>query len=54
MAMVTEEFIRLNVLSERLLCEKATSIELIEFAVLFDEWNISDDLNSFNDFFYLE
>ncbi|MCJ8318748.1 MAG: hypothetical protein MJK12_03890 [Colwellia sp.] len=42
------DFERLNFLSEKTLTETITPIELKEFKFLLNEWNLSAELNLFN------
>lgn len=48
MAMDTNEFNRLNLLSEKVLHDTATSTELDEFNQLLSIWNTATELNLFN------
>jgi uncharacterized protein YnzC (UPF0291/DUF896 family) len=49
--MNNDDFERLNFLSEKTLTETITQNELKEFIVLLNEWNLSVELNLFNDNF---
>lgn len=46
--MTTDQFTRLNVLSEKALNDTASSNELNEFKKLLDDWNQSTEFNLLN------
>jgi hypothetical protein len=52
MTMDTNEFNRLNLLSEKTLHDTATSTELAEFNQLLSIWNAAAEVNLFNGKYY--
>jgi len=52
MTMGTNEFERLNLLSEKALHDTATSTELAEFNQLLSIWNTAAEVNLFNGKYY--
>jgi len=52
--MNTDEFERLNYLSEKSLNETATDVELKEFSQLLDTWNSSAELKLFGGYYTKE